>query len=325
MIVSEILVVDVAKVVGPVFIGNILNWMFMGTLVMQLYTYYQNFPSDRILIRILVYGLFLVDVAQTVILTFHGWFFAVSAWGNPATFDVIPWSGPTIPVLCGLIAATVQIFYAWRIWIITTNRFLRSVAILIVLVALTQSLAGMISGLPLLKNSSPENQIRWYPGVLIWFAGSLLADVLVTACMTYILARAKKRTFWATSETMLTTLINRVVQSGAVTSVCAAVDLALFAGIVDTNFHFVPSYILGKLYTNSLMLTLNLRRPTYQIPDVDLMPMSGTRAQDVSDIPFKRTTHVEGSTPDNVGFWTQKVLGTDNNEHHLHVNVHNAA
>ncbi|KAJ7095513.1 hypothetical protein C8R44DRAFT_889938 [Mycena epipterygia] len=296
-IVSEILVVDAAEVVGPVFIGNILNWMFMGTLVMQLYTYYQKFPSDRIFIRILVYGLFLVDVAQTVILTFHGWFFTVSAWGNPATFDIIPWSGPMIPVLCGLGSR--------RIWILTTNRFLRSVAILIVLVALTQSLAGMISGLPLLKNSSPENQIRWYPGVWeIWFAGSLVADVLVTACMTYILARVKSRTFWATSETMLTTLINRVVQSGAVTSICAAVDLALFAGIVDTNFHFVPSYILGKLYTNSLMLTLNLRRPTYQIPD---LPMSGPRSQDVSGVHFRRTTHVEGSTPDNVGIWTQKA------------------
>ncbi|KAJ7683504.1 hypothetical protein B0H14DRAFT_3535127 [Mycena olivaceomarginata] len=239
-IVSEVLVVDVEEVVGPVFIGNILNWMFMGTLVMQLYTYYQNFPSDRIFVRILVYGLFVVDVAQTVLLTFHGWFFTVSVWGNPAIFDTIPWSGPMIPVLCGLDSR--------RIWILTTNRFLRSVAISIVLVALTQSLAGMISGLSLLKNSSPENQIRWYPGVWeIWFAGSLVADVLITACMTYILARAKSRTFCAPSETMLTTLINRVVQSGAVTSVCAAVDLALFAGNVETNFHFVPSYILGKL------------------------------------------------------------------------------
>ncbi|KAJ7860292.1 hypothetical protein B0H13DRAFT_2355681 [Mycena leptocephala] len=294
-IVSEVLVVDVAEVVGPVFIGNILNWMFMGTLVMQLYTYYQNFPSDRIFIRILVYGLFLVDVVQTVILTFHGWFFTVSAWGNPATFDIIPWSGPIIPVL--------------RIWILTTNRFLRSAAILIVLVALTQSLVAMISGFPLLKNSSPENRIRWYPGVWIWLAGSLVADVLITACMTYILARAKSRTFWATSETTLATLINRVVQTGAVTSVCAAIDLALFAGIVDTNFHFVPSYILGKLYTNSLMLTLNLRRPTYQVPDVDLMPMSGPRSQDISGgIHFKRTTHVEGSMPDNVGIWTLLVF-----------------
>ncbi|KAF8209117.1 hypothetical protein K438DRAFT_1545590, partial [Mycena galopus ATCC 62051] len=95
------------------FIGNILNWMFMGILVTQLYTYYQNFPSDRIFIRILVYGLFVVDVAQTVLLTFHGWFFTVSAWGNPATFNTIPWSGPMIPVMCGLVAATVQIFYAW--------------------------------------------------------------------------------------------------------------------------------------------------------------------------------------------------------------------
>ncbi|KAJ7908430.1 hypothetical protein B0H13DRAFT_2331410 [Mycena leptocephala] len=276
-IVSEILVVDVAEVVGPC-LSEISSIGCSWDLVMQLYTYYQNFPSDRIIIRILVYGLFLVDVAQTVILTFHGWFFTVSAWGNPR--------------------------HLMRIWILTINRVLRSVAILIVLVALTQSLAGMISGLPLLKNSSPENQIRWYPGVWIWFAGSLVADVLVTACMTYILARAKSRTSWATSETLLTTLINRVIQSGAVTSVCAAVDLALFAGIVNTNFHFVPSYILGKLYTNSLMLTLNLRRPTYKIPDADLMPMSGLRSQDVS-VHFKRTDDVEGSTPDNVGIWTQ--------------------
>ncbi|KAJ7886110.1 hypothetical protein B0H14DRAFT_3431327 [Mycena olivaceomarginata] len=273
-IVSEVLVVDVAEVVGPVFIGNILNWMFMGTLVMQLYTYYQNFPSDRIFVRILVYGLFVVDVAQTVLLTFHGWFFTVSAWGNPAIFDTIPWSGPMIPVLCGLDSR--------RIWILTTNRFLRSVAISIVLVALTQSLAGMISGLSLLKNSSPENQIRWYPGVWIWFAGSLVADVLITACMTYILARAKSRTFWAPSETMLTTLINRVVQSGAVTSVCAAVDLALFAGNVETNFHFV-------VYTWKT------------VPDVDLMSMSAGGTH------FKHTTHVEGSTPDNMGIWTRKA------------------
>ncbi|KAF8199405.1 hypothetical protein K438DRAFT_1823537 [Mycena galopus ATCC 62051] len=61
---------------------------------------------------------------------------------------------------------------------------------------------------------------------------------------------------------MLTKVIHRIIQSGAASAVCAAIDLSIFVGFPSTNYHVVPAYILGKMYTNSLMLTLNLRRPT---------------------------------------------------------------
>ncbi|KAJ7499482.1 hypothetical protein FB451DRAFT_1205619 [Mycena latifolia] len=308
--VYEVLTFDVQTVVGPVFIASILNWLFMGTLIMQLYTYYQTFPTDMVILRILVYGLFLVDVAQTAILTHHGWFFIVTTWGDPAGFDVLPWTASMLPVLCGFVSATVQIFYSWRIWILSPNRFLRAVSILIVLIALVQGLAGIITGFLSLHPPTQENLIRLHPGFSLWLAGSFAVDVLITACMTYILSQAKQKTTWNPTETMLTTLMHRVIQTGAASAICAAIDLALFVGVPSTNFHFVPAYILGKVYTNSLMLTLNLRRPTaahnkVQAPESELNSyrMDDTRGRSTGGIHISRTVDVEATHPD---IWTQK-------------------
>jgi preprotein translocase subunit SecE len=54
------------------------------------------------------------------------------------------------------------------------------------------------------------------------------------------LAKAKKKTSWSDSETLLTSLINRVITTGAATAVCAAVDLGMFLGYPTTNYHVVP-------------------------------------------------------------------------------------
>ncbi|KAJ7248992.1 hypothetical protein C8J57DRAFT_1522053 [Mycena rebaudengoi] len=281
---DEILALDVSTVqvlcysVGPIFIANVINWLFMGTLVMQLYTYYQNFPNDRLAIRVLVYSLFALDVAQTAMATHHGWWFIVTIWGNPHVFDFIIWSAAMIPFMCGLVAGIVQIFYAWRIWTLTPNKFLRGVAIFIVLVALLQGLTAMITGIVILQNPVQTNLIRLHHQFETWLVASLVDDVMITACMFYILSQAKSRSAWSSSETMLTNLINRVVQSGAATVLCAAIDLGFFIGQPTTNTHFVPAYMLGKLYTNSLMLTLNLRRPN-GANNSDSLPMNSVKSQ----------------------------------------------
>ncbi|KAJ7291757.1 hypothetical protein C8J57DRAFT_1588366 [Mycena rebaudengoi] len=257
--------------VGPIFIANILNWLFMGTLVMQVYGYYQNFPKDRLAIKLLVYTLFILDVAQTGLTTHHGWWFIVTIWGNPHIFDFIIWSAGMIPFF---FAGVVQIFYAWRIWTLSANKFMRGMAILIVLIALLQSFTAMVTGIVILQNPVQSNLIRLHPQFSIWLTGSLVADVLITACMLYVLNQAKNRTNWSASETMLSKLINQVVQSGSVTVICAAVDLGFFVGQPTTNSHFVPAYMLGKLYTNTLMLTLNLRRPNTNNNGTDSVAMN---------------------------------------------------
>ncbi|KAJ7698002.1 hypothetical protein B0H17DRAFT_906631, partial [Mycena rosella] len=90
-----------------------LNWMFMGMLIMQYYTYYQTFSTDQMVLRVLVNVLLVLDIAQTITGTHFAWFFIITTWGNPADFNFVPWSASSIPIFCGPITAIVQMFYAW--------------------------------------------------------------------------------------------------------------------------------------------------------------------------------------------------------------------
>ncbi|KAJ7698008.1 hypothetical protein B0H17DRAFT_978399 [Mycena rosella] len=254
--------VDIGRVIGPLFIGSILNWMLMGTLVMQLYTYYQTFSFDQLFLRILVNTLFVLDLAQTFVSTHFAWYFIVTMWGNASDFGVVPWSASMIPILCGIVAGTVQIFYAWRIWVLAPDqRLLKGMAVLIVLLALTQCTSAIVAGALVLRTPTQGELLVIKPEVTTWLSCSFIVDFFITASMTFILTQAKDQSGWGPSETVITALIHRVVQTGAASAVCAAIDLWMFVGYPGTNIHFVPAFILGKVYTNSLMLTLNLRRP----------------------------------------------------------------
>ncbi|KAJ7215285.1 hypothetical protein B0H12DRAFT_1242022 [Mycena haematopus] len=210
-------------------------------------------------------------------LTHHGWWTIVTSWGTTQIFSALAWSAAMIPFMCGLIAGIVQIFYAFRIWRLSPNAFVRSIAIVIVVLALTQSMTAMVTGLVMLHPPNVNNLIRLHPEFATWLGTSLADDILITACMTYLLSKAKKKTSWSGTETLLTSLINRVITTGAATAVCAAVDLGMFLGYPTTNYHVVPAYILGKLYTNSLMLTLNLRRPHAAKGYSDSLPMNSVK------------------------------------------------
>ncbi|ESK92319.1 hypothetical protein Moror_4604 [Moniliophthora roreri MCA 2997] len=219
---------SIAYFIGPIFIGNILNWMLMGTLVVQAYSYYQRFAKDRIIIRALVAVLFVLDIIQTVILTDCAWFFMVREWGQAKNLGTLPWSAVMIPCLSGVVAAMVQTFYAWRIWILSRTRVTKALAIIIILIAIAQCLAGIITSGELFRNSDQENLGRLHPGFSFWSAGSSAADILITGCMTYLLYTAKRQTSWGASETMLTRLINNTIQTGLLTVVCACIQTFLF-------------------------------------------------------------------------------------------------
>jgi len=66
-------------------LGICFNWGFMGLLVVQLYFYHSNFSSDTKAIKALVYGLFTLDILQTVLVTadaFHWFVFGFGKYGQ---------------------------------------------------------------------------------------------------------------------------------------------------------------------------------------------------------------------------------------------------
>ncbi|KAF7968291.1 hypothetical protein HWV62_31033 [Athelia sp. TMB] len=175
--------------------------------------------------------------------------------------------------MTGIIAVTVQFFFAWRVKVITNSK----IATGVVLISSLASFFGAI-GTSIAVGKIPvfTEFVKFEVIVIIWLAGAAVTDVGITTAMTYHLQKHKTG-FSATDDVVnryaiilavfalgLTYLVifNRIirltVQTGAVTAVVAIIDLVLF--LTDTTgTHLIFNVPLSKLYTNSLMSSLNAR------------------------------------------------------------------
>jgi hypothetical protein len=54
------------------------------------------------------------------------------------------------------------------------------------------------------------------------------------------------------------------VETGSITAGCAVLELGLFLRWKDNNLHMIPALALSKLYSNTLVATLNSRNPQYR-------------------------------------------------------------
>ncbi|KAF9481907.1 hypothetical protein BDN70DRAFT_785019, partial [Pholiota conissans] len=102
----------------------IFNWGLFGALSIQVYIYYQSFPKDKLSLKTLVGSVYILEVAQIVLLTQTMWTLLVSGFGNIAVFDDVGTTWITVPGIGGLVAVIVQCFYSYRIAIFSGSRII---------------------------------------------------------------------------------------------------------------------------------------------------------------------------------------------------------
>ncbi|KAJ6542522.1 hypothetical protein DFH09DRAFT_1089077 [Mycena vulgaris] len=231
--------------------------------------YWRNFPKDKLKVKL-----------WTAFGTHEAWWFSIHNWGNVTALQGGVWTAVMSPILCGIISAMVQIFYAMRIWTLKTNAIPRLLAILIIL---------------LQETLSQEQLLRLHPVFSFWLAGSFATDILVARSMIWIVrsnlspryqpvttptqlytAKPTLPEYSSNTESTLNRLMLNTIQTGTVTVLCAGITLALFIKFIDRNYYFAFTYILGKLYSNSFMATLNFRTPR---KDCDHSESIGMRIQ----------------------------------------------
>ncbi|KAJ7852974.1 hypothetical protein B0H13DRAFT_2359262 [Mycena leptocephala] len=155
------------------------------------------------------------------------------------------WVFATDPAMTGIIGAMVQLFYAWRIHTLTGNLW---IVALICICALTNACEGSLQHLAVVENigswrTSSAAAIAFVPQfshfqefqvtVICWLMSAAVGDVIITATLV-------------------------TIQTGMITSVCSVIDLGLFLGD-SSGMHLLFNLPLAKLYSNSLMSSLNAR------------------------------------------------------------------
>ncbi|KAG8716351.1 hypothetical protein FRC09_015865 [Ceratobasidium sp. 395] len=229
-------------------------------MVTQTALYYTTYKTDRTWIKWMVAWLFVIDTLNSIFDIGLVWRYTITLFGDLQEIVHSHWLFNVEPVMITMISSTTQSFYAWRIarltghaWIGWTLGFLAFAQFGIQFNPLGAGLASTIWA------SFLGDFARFQEGksvVIMWLGLSALTDVLITCALTRHLLT--HRTGFPKTDDIITRLVRSTVQTGLITTIWATVDLILFLTLAN-NLHLFFQLPLCKLYTNTLMSTLNSR------------------------------------------------------------------
>ncbi|KAJ1303223.1 hypothetical protein OPQ81_011421 [Rhizoctonia solani] len=224
---------------GPILLGTIVNIWLYGIMVTQTTMYYVAFPRDHRWIKMLVAYMFLVDTLNSIFDIGLVWKYTITLFGDSQGILVSSWWFNVEPVMTVMISSSTQGFFAWRIAKLTGHNWMGWA---IAFSAFIQFAAGLGStiGAFIVQDFCPipgtESGSHYLAG---WYLHT-------------------HRTGFSKTDDIITRLVRLTVQTGLITTLWATTDLILYLGW-SHNLHLFFQLPLCKLYTNSLMSTLNSR------------------------------------------------------------------
>ncbi|KAF9007858.1 hypothetical protein BDQ17DRAFT_1350096 [Cyathus striatus] len=227
-------------------IGYFLVCGLFGVLSCQIYIYHNSFlTSDKFLIKCIVYGLYLLVVAQTILNVYDAvWTFG-SDFG-PAFTHI------TVPILTGIIALIVQVFYARRIYILTGSGAYLLPAIVVAL-SIFQFVASIEDLLQL-------STLKFFKIVqAIWIIPSGLCDIVIAVCMWQQVYKRRKDSIMRRTQAILLQVVKLVIGTGLMTATVAVLSGIFFVGFPHGLLYGIFALSLGPLYATSMLVVLNNR------------------------------------------------------------------
>ncbi|KAJ7684446.1 hypothetical protein DFH06DRAFT_7258 [Mycena polygramma] len=248
---------DVGQLTIPLFVGTILNWTLLGSLAVQFYLYFIAFPKDELRFKLLVTLIFLLELLQTLSDTHDTIKVFGAGYGNWSLLDEVGWSFFSVPIVGSLIACAGQIFFAWRIYIISHKLIIPGI---IAFITLFQLGAGIWTGVEImLAGRFSLLQFSYIKAPVAWLAATAAADLLIVVSTCYYLLRTRRTGFQHSTDRIVSRIIKITVETGLVCAIFALIDLALFISFNGNNYHLAVCIELSKVYSNSIMIILNSR------------------------------------------------------------------
>lgn len=250
---------DIAATTAPQLIGTLFNWLLFGVLSVQTYVYYLNFADDNIWNKVAVYGTYVFEIVQTAMTAADLYFWFATGFGNMSHIGNVNISPADTPILCGIIAAVVQFFFAYRIF--TLRRAYWWISLLIVLTSLVQTVGAIATGFRAFKlqEYSRFHENLYFPQSFdVWLIGDTVCDVLIAGTMSWLFF-VTRREGSHYGNRILGKLVRLVVETNTLTAGMALLSFICYVTLPNSPLFVCTTLIMGKLYSNTLLVTFNNR------------------------------------------------------------------
>ncbi|KAH7912380.1 hypothetical protein BJ138DRAFT_800934 [Hygrophoropsis aurantiaca] len=244
-----------ASEVGPPFVGLLFSIGMYGILCLQTYTYFHSY-SDRRHLRYLVAIVWLVETFHTVIISDSIYYYDIVNYNNPNVLNSSTWTVNIHVVVTAFVAFLIQNFFAYRIYILSEcNKLVTGIITLLSFIQLAFGSVVTIRAFTI-KYFVLLTTAEWSIGS---FLGTTLAcDIFITLSMCYYLHGS--RTGFKRTDSLVNTLILYALSTGAITAAIALANLITFFSQPTSLVTLGLNFILAKVYSNSLLATLNARK-----------------------------------------------------------------
>ncbi|KAL1947355.1 hypothetical protein VTO73DRAFT_14316 [Trametes versicolor] len=228
---------------GAYLFGTSASLILYGISLCQFRRYLCLYPTDASYIRAIVFAVI--------------YYFLVSNYANPQTFNSPPWSLKIAPTLAAVITFTAQTFFARRVCLLGFKYKVVVVLVmmcLIVHVGLGIALTVVINNVGSITAYNRSNEWLFSAPIL----PASVADGLLTSAIIIGLRRSRETSTRAHSVYELFMLY--VVNSGLFTTLVSIVPYVVGVVMPKTFIWAAVSFVPTRLYAMTLLCVLNSRK-----------------------------------------------------------------
>ncbi|GAA5857949.1 hypothetical protein JCM8547_006634 [Rhodosporidiobolus lusitaniae] len=246
--------------VKPVVVSVFLSCILLGVLLVTIAVYFTRFQNDRLHFRIFVALCTVAAIIDTAFNCRWAWRFTVDSLLDASMLRSWPWEYNGYAILTGIVVAACQLFFAWRLWVVS-NRQARLLTGLIVVLILGSWICDIYYGsqLRVLTDLPKYREIAW-----AWVGSSVVVDILITTSILYYLLfrpRTMRVVSSATAATSPLTRLAILAMRANAASLIVQVGMLIAMTVRQSTLQFViPAQLEAKTYILCVVATLNARQ-----------------------------------------------------------------
>ncbi|KAI0359953.1 hypothetical protein OH77DRAFT_1419330 [Trametes cingulata] len=246
--------VDLDTTIGLIFVGFLATGFLFGVTSAQSVWYFRHYPTDRPVLRSLVATIWVLDTVHLGLYLATMITYLVKKQAAYFGQEPLPWTS-NVQLLCNACAiGLIHTFYASRIW--TLSRDKRLLVVMATFISATWAFAVVLF-FKTITTDSVAGYVVLVPFDIAMSAMTASTDVLL--CSALVVLLSKSRTGTVGANRLINKLMLFTVNTGLLTSVYAILAVIMVLVSPMSSFFVMFYYIGARLYSVSLLATLNSR------------------------------------------------------------------
>lgn len=210
------------------------------------------------------------------------------------------------PVAVVAVSTPIQLFLAWRVWLLTKSKI---IPVIISAFALMSMTGGIWTAYGVAHIKVLSRVLELHTSALLWLLSGCTADILITVTLVFTLNRRK--TGFVATDDVISKLIRMTIHTGLLTTIFALGDVLCFMILPHAGVNFLFDFALSKLYSNCLLSTLNAR---LSLQSSSRPTADGSARQNPMSLPSRRNDGFQMGAAPKRSTYAHKV-GSDDDGH----------